>query len=179
MLSGTVKSWPRLLLRVEGACIFASTIWAYARSGQSWWAFAGGLLLPDLGMVGYLANTAAGAVFYNAVHTETPPILLLCSGFARGDTRLTAVALVRLAHIGMDRMLGYGLKYGSGFGHTHLGLIGKNGLAESTRVARTERGHSSGRCGAVDGCSHMASLRRFEPLFSLIVASSRHSTAAV
>ncbi|KAK5126188.1 hypothetical protein LTR08_004999 [Meristemomyces frigidus] len=130
MSTGTVYTWPRLLLRAEAACIFASTIWAYARSGQSWWAFAGGLLLPDLGMAGYLANTAAGAVIYNAVHTETPPILLLCTGFARNDPRITGAALIWLAHIGMDRMLGYGLKYGSGFGHTHLGFMGKNDLAE-------------------------------------------------
>lgn len=130
MSNGTVSTWPRRLLQVEGAAIFASSIWAYSRSSQSWWAFAGGLLLPDLGMVGYLANTVAGAAFYNAVHTETPPILLLCTGFARSDARFTGVALIWLAHIGMDRMLGYGLKYGTGFGHTHLGMIGKNGLAQ-------------------------------------------------
>lgn len=130
MSDGTVKSWPRLLLRVEGACIFASTIWAYAHSEQSWWAFAGGLLLPDLGMVGFLVNTAAGAVVYNAVHTETPPILILCTGYARRDPRIAGVALVWLAHIGMDRMLGFGLKYGTGFGHTHLGLLGKSRSAQ-------------------------------------------------
>jgi hypothetical protein len=27
-------------------------------------------------------------------------------------------------HIGVDRALGYGLKYGAGFGLTHLGRIG-------------------------------------------------------
>ncbi|TKA63993.1 hypothetical protein B0A55_10120 [Friedmanniomyces simplex] len=130
MSNGTVQGWPRLLLQAEGACILASTIWAYSRSGHSWWTFAGALLLPDLGMAGYLANTAAGAIFYNAVHTETPAILLLCTGFARQDTRIAGAALVWLAHIGMDRMFGFGLKYGSGFGHTHLGLIGKGGVAK-------------------------------------------------
>jgi hypothetical protein len=29
------------------------------------------------------------------------------------------------AHIGIDRALGYGLKYSTGFGFTHLGRIGK------------------------------------------------------
>ncbi|KAK4544600.1 hypothetical protein LTR36_004172 [Oleoguttula mirabilis] len=130
MATGAVNTWPRLLLQGEAACILGAAIWAYARTRQSWWVFAGGLLLPDLGMVGYLANTAAGAVFYNAVHTETPPILLLCAGFARGDARVTGAALIWLAHIGMDRMLGYGLKYGSGFGHTHLGFIGRNDLGQ-------------------------------------------------
>lgn len=124
MQDGFVKTWPRILLRVEGACIFGSTIWAYSRFEQSWWTFAALLLLPDLGMVGYLANTSVGAVLYNTVHTETPPILLLCTALARGNDTVAGLALSWLAHIGMDRMLGYGLKYGSGFGHSHLGVFG-------------------------------------------------------
>lgn len=121
MSDGTVQSWPRILLQVEGACIFASTIWAYSRTGHSWWIFVGGILLPDLGMLGYFANTRAGAATYNAVHTETPAIILLCTGFARKDSRITGAALVWLGHIGMDRMIGAGLKYGDRFSHTHLG----------------------------------------------------------
>jgi hypothetical protein len=123
MEDGFVKSWPKALLQLEGACIFGTTIWAYSRLGQSWWTFAGLLLLPDLGMAGYIANTSAGAVLYNSVHTETPPILLLCTALARSNNALAGVALSWLAHIGMDRMLGFGLKYGTGFGHTHLGNL--------------------------------------------------------
>ena len=33
--------------------------------------------------------------------------------------------MIWLAHIGIDRALGYGLKYSTGFGFTHLGRIGK------------------------------------------------------
>lgn len=124
MEDGFVKSWPRMLLRVEGACIFGSTIWAYSRIGKPWWTFAAILLVPDLGMAGYLANTSAGAALYNSVHTETPAIILLCAALARKDNTLTGLALCWLAHIGMDRMFGFGLKYGTGFGHTHLGVIG-------------------------------------------------------
>jgi hypothetical protein len=120
MEDGFVKSWPRALLRLEGACIFGATIWAYSRFGQSWWTFGGLLLAPDLGMAGYIANTSAGAAFYNTVHTETTPILMLCAGLARGNKTMTGLALCWLAHIGMDRMFGFGLKYGTGFGHTHL-----------------------------------------------------------
>ena len=36
-----------------------------------------------------------------------------------------AVALIWLAHCGIDRALGYGLKYQAGFGFTHLGRIGR------------------------------------------------------
>lgn len=48
-MDGIVKTWPRILLRIEGAVIFGSTIWAYGKSGASWWLFAAGLLVPDLG----------------------------------------------------------------------------------------------------------------------------------
>ena len=58
------------------------------------------------------------------MHTETPGILLLCLGYARRDLRLTAGALVWLAHVGFDRMCGFGLKYGR-FGHTHMGVMDK------------------------------------------------------
>lgn len=75
-------------------------------------------------MVGYLASTSAGAVLYNTVHTETPPILVLCTALALNNNAVAGLALTWLAHIGMDRMLGYGLKYGSSFSHTHLGNIG-------------------------------------------------------
>ncbi|KAF2427820.1 hypothetical protein EJ08DRAFT_680776 [Tothia fuscella] len=124
MTVGFAKSWPKLLLRVEGACIFGSTIWAYSRYNQSWWTFAGLLFLPDLGMAGYIANSTAGAAIYNSFHTETPPILMLCAALAKNDNELAGLALCWLAHIEMDRMLGYGLKYGTGFGHTHLSVIG-------------------------------------------------------
>jgi hypothetical protein len=135
MRDGIVKTWPRILLRIEGACIFGSTIWAYSRFGQSWWTFAGLLLLPDLGMAGYLANTSAGAALYNSVHTETPAILLLCSGLAQKNNTLTGISLAWLAHIGMDRMCGFGLKYGTAFGHTHLGDLNPSDEKEKSEDA--------------------------------------------
>lgn len=124
-IRGTVESWPRNLLRIEGLCIFASTIWAYSKTGLSWWIFAGGILLPDLGMVGYFKDSRIGAALYNTVHTESLPVLLFCTGYARSRRDVLGAALIWLAHINMDRMFGFGLKYGTGFGHTHLGWIGK------------------------------------------------------
>ncbi|KAK5065239.1 hypothetical protein LTR84_001077 [Exophiala bonariae] len=140
--NGTVKTWPLALLRLEGAAIFGATIYAYRQTGGSWLTFGAWLLLPDLGMAGYLANTRVGAALYNAVHTETPGILMLCAAWVvqRGEQSggsgpgspggagnlglgLARVALTWLAHVGMDRMLGFGLKYATGFGHTHLGVL--------------------------------------------------------
>ena len=64
---------------------------------------------------GYLANTSVGAVLYNLLPTKTPPILLLCTALACDDKAVAGFALYWLTHIGMDRMLGYGLKYRSQF----------------------------------------------------------------
>jgi hypothetical protein len=37
-----------------------------------------------------------------------------------------ALRLVWLAHVGQDRLLGYGLKYDAHFQHTHLGRPGRH-----------------------------------------------------
>jgi hypothetical protein len=36
-----------------------------------------------------------------------------------------AVAVIWANHIGVDRLLGFGLKFADGFGYTHLGRVGK------------------------------------------------------
>jgi hypothetical protein len=40
-------------------------------------------------------------------------------------TALVPLALIWVNHIGVDRLLGYGLKYSDGFWWTHLGVKGK------------------------------------------------------
>ena len=42
-----------------------------------------------------------------------------------GEPALLAVALIWVAHIGLDRALGYGLKYPSASGDTHPGRVGR------------------------------------------------------
>ena len=121
MGDGIVRTWPRVLLQLEGATIFGTTLWAYSRLGGSWWTFAGLLFIPDLGMSGYLKDTVLGSATYNTLHTETPPLLLMCYAWAKGNKPALGIGLAWLAHIGMDRMIGAGLKYGTAFTHTHLG----------------------------------------------------------
>jgi hypothetical protein len=125
MSDGFVGGGPRLILRIEGACLLACSVAAYAWLGQSWWIFAALLFVPDLSMLGYAAGLGPGAIAYNAVHTVTPPLIGLCAAVVLGAPYLAGLALIWLAHIGLDRMLGYGLKYASGFGDTHLGAIGR------------------------------------------------------
>ena len=122
--SGTVEGAPRLWLRLEGATLFVGALIAYAETGLSWWLVAIVVLLPDLFMVGYLGGTRLGAVLYNVAHATPLPAVLAAVGWWQRWPSLIAVALVWLAHIGLDRLMGYGLKYGDHFQHTHLGWIG-------------------------------------------------------
>jgi hypothetical protein len=120
-----VAGTPRVLLRVEGAWVFAIALVLYARLDESWWLFAILFLAPDLSFIGYLAGARLGAIAYNLVHTIAGPILLALAGLFVPYEPAMAVALIWLAHCGFDRALGYGLKYEAGFGFTHLGRIGR------------------------------------------------------
>jgi hypothetical protein len=122
---GVVTGLPRLLLRTEGAVLVAVSAFIYAEYGRSWILFAVLLLAPDIGMLGYLADTRVGAVTYNLMHTYLGPGILLVMSVAVDSPLTISIAFIWFAHIGFDRALGYGLKHTDAFGHTHLGFIGK------------------------------------------------------
>ena len=113
-----------LLQRLEGLAALALGVAAYSGLGQSWWAFALLFLAPDLTMLGYLRSPRLGALTYNLGHTYAAPGLLTLAGLALGPLAY-GLAAIWVAHIGFDRLLGYGLKLEAGFEQTHLGPIGK------------------------------------------------------
>ncbi len=115
-----------LLLRLEGVAVALITAALYARTGASWWLFAALWIVPDLSMLGYLSSPCRGARIYNAFHSYLlPGILALLALFTHAQGLLLPIALIWFNHIGIDRALGYGLKYAEGFGFTHFGRIGK------------------------------------------------------
>ncbi|WP_036050547.1 DUF4260 domain-containing protein [Bradyrhizobium sp. Tv2a-2] len=123
--AGSVTGGVKVLLRLEGLTLFAGMVLLYAVWGGSWWVFAVLFLVPDLSFIAYLSDPRTGAVVYNAAHSYMAPVALLTSGFAIGEPLVLSIAMIWLAHIGIDRALGYGLKYQAGFGFTHLGRIGR------------------------------------------------------
>jgi hypothetical protein len=123
--SGAASGGVRTVLRLEGAAAFAAAVALYGHAGFSWVAFVVLFLAPDLSMLAYLAGPRAGALAYNLVHTYALALPLALAGFALGLPVASALALILIAHIGFDRALGYGLKYASGFGDTHLARIGR------------------------------------------------------
>jgi Domain of unknown function (DUF4260) len=80
-----------------------------------------GILAPDIAMTGYLAGTRPGAHLHNLTHATLLSAVMLGAGYWQADRLVIALALVWLAHIGLDRLLGTGPKYNDRFTHTHLG----------------------------------------------------------
>jgi Domain of unknown function (DUF4260) len=134
--TGTVTGGLRTLLRLEGLTLFAGMTLLYAIWGGSWWVYAILFLVPDVSFAAYLAGPRAGAIIYNAAHSYMAPMALMTTGFAMDSPLTLSIAMIWLAHIGIDRALGYGLKYSAGFGFTHLGRIGKDaaGTGPSSRA---------------------------------------------
>lgn len=123
--AATVTGMPLILLRLEGAAMLATALYAWHLTGGSWLVFGLLFFTPDLAMLGYLASPRTGAIAYNLAHTYVIAALIGALGLLAGSPMAVAAALILAGHIGFDRMLGYGLKYPDAFGHTHLGKLGK------------------------------------------------------
>jgi Domain of unknown function (DUF4260) len=134
-----VTGGPRVVLRVEAATMLAAALVAYAWQGGSWGWFAVWFLTPDLSMLGYLGGARLGAATYNAAHSYVVPAVLAALALAAPDHTPLLAAIIWVAHVGFDRMLGYGLKYGSAFGDTHLGRVGRRDPGRRAAPSETVR----------------------------------------
>jgi hypothetical protein len=110
----------RPMLRLEGLALGVAGIVAYAQLGGDWLWLVPLLLLPDLSIAGYAAGPTVGALVYDLVHNLVLAIALVGIGLCAGIPALTILGSVLVAHVGIDRFAGYGLKHPSGFKDTHL-----------------------------------------------------------
>lgn len=115
-MSPSIRTW----LKLEGLAVLALSTLLYASFGGTWLLFFALLLLPDSFMFGYLAGPRVGAFAYNIGHSYVLPAALLATGLFISGTLILSLGLIWFAHIGLDRMLGYGLKFSDAFKHTHL-----------------------------------------------------------
>lgn len=120
-VSGATRAW----LRGEGLVVLLLSIVLYWNLGGRWGLFLVLLLIPDLSMLGYLVDPRVGKLSYNVVHSYVLPLGLAVAAIATHSVRLLPLVCIWTAHIGMDRVLGYGLKTSDKFGDTHLGILGK------------------------------------------------------
>ena len=121
----TVDSSVRGWLRLEGAAAFLAGLALFGWLGAPWLLAIPLLLIPDLSAVGYLRGPRVGALTYNAVHNWAAGLALLGLGLAADVTPVAIAGAILVAHVGMDRAAGYGLKFPTSFHDTHLGRIGR------------------------------------------------------
>jgi hypothetical protein len=123
--TGAVRGGPLVWLRLEGLAALVAGVALYLRlGGQLVWLIPL-LLLVDASMVGYLVGPRPGAFAYNVAHNWAIGLLALGAGWVLGSTPLLLVGAILVAHVGMDRFAGYGLKYPTAFKDTHLGWLGR------------------------------------------------------
>lgn len=127
----------KTLLNLEESAQFVFCAFVLLVMDVPWWVFTLLLIGPDVGMLGYLINTRVGALTYNIVHHKGMAILVGALGVLAGSISVHAAemrdlddvlyisGLILYGHASMDRIFGYGLKFGDNFHHTHLGWIGK------------------------------------------------------
>jgi hypothetical protein len=116
-----------LLLRAEGMAYVVASLWGFHLIGESWWWFWAVILLPDIGFLGYVWGPRTGAITYNALHTTLGPLALAFAAMVTNNSLVLSMAAVWMVHIGIDRVLGYGLKSAMSFKDTHLGELGRTG----------------------------------------------------
>jgi hypothetical protein len=114
-----------IILRAEQVAIFVTGVVLWLANGGAPLLLIPALLLPDLSMIGYLRGPGLGSITYNAAHHLVLALALLGLGWWLGVGWLLLAGAVVLAHVGMDRALGYGLKLPTDFRDTHLGRIGR------------------------------------------------------
>lgn len=111
---------PRTFLRFEGLFVLGVALfWYFSLGGSIWLVLLLGLA-PDLSMLGYLGGPRIGSLTYNSMHTYSLPLVMGAIGHVSGIPVVLMIALIWAGHIGADRLVGYGLKYDTGFTDTHL-----------------------------------------------------------
>lgn len=115
-----VDRLPGVLLRAEGVAVAVAAIALYFHADYPWWFLVALALAPDLSIAGYVLGPTIGATIYDAAHTYSLPIALAVIGVIADAEPAVQLGLIWFAHIGVDRAIGYGLKYPTGFKDTHL-----------------------------------------------------------
>ena len=121
------------LLKLEEFGLFVLSIVLFSQLPFAWWIYLLLLLAPDLGMIGYPLGPRVGGVTYNTTHHKGLAAVLYSIGILSSIPVLALIEVIMLGHSSIDRVLGFGLKYGDSFQHTHLGWIGsRRGVDAST-----------------------------------------------
>jgi len=115
-LPNTARFW----LRLEGIAALAAGIALFQQIGGNFLWLIPLLVLPDISMVGFLRGPALGAFTYNLIHNFAVALLALGAGVALNIPALAVTGAILVAHTGMDRALGFGIRYSDDPKRSHL-----------------------------------------------------------
>lgn len=126
----------KLILQLEDLFLFLLSIYLLYLLNVDWWVYLILFIGPDISMLGYLGGNKLGAVSYNLFHHKAVAVVLAFLGILFSLNIFLIAGIIIFGHSSMDRMFGYGLKYFTGFHHTHLGNL--NSVKEQKIVERNE-----------------------------------------
>jgi len=115
----------KITLKLEDLAQFILGIFLFSQLDFAWWWFPALILLPDIGMLGYIFGPKIGASVYNLFHHKAVAIGIYLLGIFYFGSVITLIGIILFSHAALDRIFGYGLKYPDSFQNTHLGKIGK------------------------------------------------------
>lgn len=110
-------------IKLEELLMFIGSIVLFSLMDYAWWVYLALILLPDIGMLGYLLNARIGAITYNLFHHKGIAILLIILAYYFQSSETMLAGIILFGHASLDRIFGYGLKYSDDFKHTHLGWL--------------------------------------------------------
>lgn len=117
---------PDRLLRLEAGLVLLASLMGYFLPLHGHWPLLAILfLVPDLALLGYASQQQHGAAagIYNLAHTSALPVILGLVSWKLASVLGVQMALIWIAHIAFDRLLGFGLKYPQAFKPTHMQTV--------------------------------------------------------
>lgn len=124
----------KAIIQMEELAMLGISMYALYVLKAEWWIYPLLILAPDISMLGYVAGNKTGAISYNLFHHKAIAIVLFLIGFINQNYPLEITGLILFGHSSMDRMLGYGLKYFTGFQFTHLAQTGRAKSNSNTEI---------------------------------------------
>ncbi len=122
----------KTVVRFEEFGVFLFSLYLFSALTYQWWVFPLLLFTPDISMIGCIKDTKIGAFVYNLFHFRALSLILYVVGIYLSVPLVSLVGIILFAHTSLDRAFGYGLKFADSFGHTHLGMIGKDAQTENS-----------------------------------------------
>ncbi len=110
----------KAIVRLEGLAVFLTSVLFYFLIDGNFFLFILLLFIPDISMIGYLRDKKLGSIAYNLMHNYVLALIGICLGALLAVPIFVYLGLILLAHVGIDRFFGFGLKYGSSFKATHI-----------------------------------------------------------